>query len=27
MFLAIGVLVIEWALLYYLYKKKIFLRV
>ena len=27
LFIAIGVLVIEWALLYYLYKKKIFLRV
>ena len=27
LFIAIGVLVIEWALLYFLYKKKIFLRV
>ncbi len=27
LFLAIGVLVIEWALLYFLYKRKIFLRV
>ncbi len=27
LFLAIGVVVIEWALLYFLYKKKIFLRV
>ncbi len=27
LFISIGVLVIEWALLYYLYKKKIFLRV